>query len=143
MRHLRALRIGASDLAARSHHRKRLSHPGCKLCWNQLESVQHFLLECPNHDTQRRKLVSAVKLILKRLGTEPNAANLLGMLPLLSSRAKITTLTKIYFTKHAYLFIGDFRNRTLGFCCLVVLSIIFTYTTFLFHIVFLGIFHVL
>jgi len=79
------MRIGASDLAAHSQHRKKLSHPGCKFCGNQLESIQHFLLECPHHAAHRHRFLSAVTPHLRKLEVESNTATLLGILPFLSS----------------------------------------------------------
>ena len=88
MRHMRALRIGASELNAHSYHRKGLSSPGCAYCGHSSESTHHFFLECPHFNAQRRKLLTAVTPTLRKLKSEPTVSSLLGMFPFLSSRRK-------------------------------------------------------
>ena len=42
------------------------ANPMCPLCTNELESTQHFLLECPYHEFARVKLRTAIRQITKR-----------------------------------------------------------------------------
>ena len=59
------LRLGTNGL-----NENNLFHSGadpmCPLCTNELESTQHFLLECPYHEFARVKLRTAIRHITKR-----------------------------------------------------------------------------
>ena len=74
------LRVGHIPLNKYLHRFKRMEHPNCPVCGQELESTQHFMLDCPKYTHKRWALLNGKsqknKEYVNLIGNKENAISL-------------------------------------------------------------------